>query len=54
MQDVDFAHAKRFFKDVEINNLGRYHDLHVESNLFLKWGVNSRILGQYASLYNEI
>ena len=32
---VDFIHAKRVFKEFNINNLGNYHDLYVESDTLL-------------------
>ena len=32
---VDFIHAKRVFKEFNINNLGKYHDLYVESDTLL-------------------
>ena len=34
MEDItaaDYAHAKRVFKDFEIKDLGKYHDLYVRS-----------------------
>ena len=33
--DIDYRHAKKLFKDLEITNLGDYHDLgdyHVQIN----------------------
>ena len=33
--DADQAHAKRVCKDVEINNIGEYHDLYVQSDTLL-------------------
>ena len=33
--DVDYALAKRVCKDVEIKNLGEYHDLCVQSRTLL-------------------
>ena len=33
--DVDYEHAKRMCKDLEIKNLGEYHDLYVQSNTLL-------------------
>ena len=33
--DVNYAHAKRVFKDFEIKNLGENHDLYVQSNVLL-------------------
>ena len=38
MEDIantDYAHAKRVCKDVEIKNLGDYHDLYVQSDTLL-------------------
>ena len=38
MEDItnaDYAHAKRVFKDFEIENLGEIHDFYVRSNTFL-------------------
>ena len=32
---IDYAHAKRVCKDLEIKNLGEYHDLFVQSNTLL-------------------
>ena len=33
--DADYAYAKRVCKDFEINNLGEYRDLYVQSNILL-------------------
>ena len=33
--DADYAHAKRVCQDFEIKNLGKYHDLCVQSNTLL-------------------
>ena len=34
--DADYTHTKRVSKDFEIKNLGKYHDLYVQSDtLFL-------------------
>ena len=33
--DADYAHAKRVCKDFKIRNLGDYHDLHVQSDIFV-------------------
>ena len=33
--DADQAHAKRVYKDFEINNLDEYYDLYVQSNILL-------------------
>ena len=33
--DVDHRHAKRVFKNLNNKNLGDYHDLYVQSDIFL-------------------
>ena len=33
--DADYAYVERICKDFEINNLGEYHDLYVQSDTFL-------------------
>ena len=33
--DADYAHAKRVCKDFQIKNLGKKHDLHVQSDTLL-------------------
>ena len=33
--DGDYAHAKKNCKDFKIRNLGKYHDLYVQSNTLL-------------------
>ena len=33
--DVDYAHAKLICKDFDIKNVGKYHDLYVQSNILL-------------------
>ena len=33
--DADYAHTKRVWKDFEINILGDYHDLYVQSDTLL-------------------
>ena len=33
--DADCAHAKRVCKDFKTRNLGDYHDLHVQSDIFV-------------------
>ena len=33
--DVIYAHAKTVCKTIEIQNLGEYHDLHIQSNTLL-------------------
>ena len=33
--DADYAHARRICKDFEIKNLGKYHDLYIQSDTLL-------------------
>ena len=33
--DADYAHVKRVCKEFEINNLGEYHDLYIQSGILL-------------------
>ena len=33
--DADYARAKRVCKDFEIKNLGKYHDLYIQSGILL-------------------
>ena len=33
--DADYAHAKRFCKESETKNVGRHHDLYVQSDTLL-------------------
>ena len=33
--DAEYIHAKRNCKDFEVKNLGEYHDLYLESDIFL-------------------
>ena len=33
--DADYAHAKRVCKDFEKRNVGKYHDLYVQSDTLL-------------------
>ena len=37
--DADYMHAKRVCKDLEIKNLGEYHDLYLRSDTLLLTGV---------------
>ena len=34
-KDADYMHAKRVCKEIEIKNLGEYHDLYLKSNALL-------------------
>ena len=44
---ADYAHAKKDCNDLEIKNLGQYHDFYVQSNTLLLVDVfeNLRIMG---------
>ena len=33
--DIDYRHTMRVFKEFEMNNLGDYHDLYVQSDMLL-------------------
>ena len=33
--DIDYKHAKKVFRELEMNNLGDYHDLYVQSDTLL-------------------
>ena len=33
--DIDYRYAKRVFKKLEVNNLGNYYDLYVQSDSLL-------------------
>ena len=33
--DADYAHARRVCKNFEIKNLGKYHDLYIQSDTLL-------------------
>ena len=35
LTDAGFLHAKWVFKDVELKNLGEYHDLYIQSDILL-------------------
>ena len=35
--DADYTHAKRIYKDFEIENLSEYYDLYVQSDTFENW-----------------
>ena len=42
--DVDYMHAKRVCKDFEIKNLGEYHKLYFQSNIYYYWLMFLKIL----------
>ena len=33
--DIDYMHANKVFKEFKLKNLGEYHDLYVQSDIFL-------------------
>ena len=35
INDVDYTHAKRVCKDLKIDHLGEYYDLHLQSDTLL-------------------
>ena len=38
--DADYMHAKRVCKDIEITNLGEYHDLYLKTDTLLSADVS--------------
>ena len=49
--DVDFTHAKRIFKDLEITNLGEYHDLYVQSGTLLLTDIFENFRNMHLKIY---
>ena len=49
--DADYAHAKRVCKDLEIKNLGEYHDLYVQSDTLLLADVFENFRNMYLKIY---
>ena len=49
--DADYAHAKRVCKDLEIKNLGEYHDLYVQSYTLLLVDVFENFRNMYLKIY---
>ena len=39
--DIDYRHAKRIFEELEMNNLGDYHDLYKEYSFLIYLDVNN-------------
>ena len=35
IEDIDYRHGNNVFKIFKLNNLGEYHDLHVQTNTLL-------------------
>ena len=49
--NVDYRHAKRVYKEFEINNLGDYHDLYAESDTLLLADVFENFRNKYIEIY---
>ena len=48
---IDYAHAKRVCKDLEIKNLGEYHDLFVQSNTLLSADIFENFRNMWFEIY---
>ena len=48
--DADYAHAKRVCKNFEVQNLGEYHDLYVQSDTLLL----ADVFENFRNMYLEI
>ena len=51
LTDVDLRHAKRAFKKIKNENLGDYHDLHVQSDTLLLAGVLDNFRNKCIKIY---
>ena len=49
--DTDYVLAKRDCKDLEIKNLGEYHDLYVQSNTLLLADVSEKFQNLFLKIY---
>ena len=49
--DAENSHLKRVCKDFEIKNLGKYHDLYVQSNTLLLADVFESLRNQCLKIY---
>ena len=49
--DADYTHLKRVCKDFEINNLGEYHDLYVQSDTLLLADVFENFQNMFLKMY---
>ena len=49
--DLNYAHVKRVCKDFEMKKLGKYHDLHVQSNTLLLADVFKNFRNMYLEIY---
>ena len=48
---VDYRHAKRVYKEFEINNLGDHHDLYAQSHTLLLADVFENFRNKYIEIY---
>ena len=49
--DIDYRHAKRVFKELEMNNLGDYHDLYVQIDTLLLADTFENFRNKYIETY---
>ena len=49
--DTDYKHAKRFYKDFEIKNLSKYHDLYVQNDTLVSAKVGNNFRKMYLKIY---
>ena len=49
--DADYTHAKRVCQDIEIKNLGEYHDFHVQSDTLLLAGILENFQNMSLEIY---
>ena len=52
--DIDYRHAKKIFKELEMNNLGDYHDLYVQSDTPLLTNIFENFRNKYIEKYELI
>ena len=49
--DEDYIHTKKVFEKLELKNLGEYHDLYVQSNIFLHADVFENFRNKCIEIY---
>ena len=49
--DKDYIHAQKIFEELELKNLGDYHDLYVQSDTFLVADVFENFRNQCIEIY---
>ena len=49
--DKDYTHAQKIFEELELKNLGDYHDLYVQSDTFLLADVFENFRNQCIEIY---